>query len=53
MVEAAQKLLDFSQPIDVPLLEQTVELMYGAANGEQVEHYRFALIFACSPGVLF
>uniref|UniRef100_A0A7S0WF70 Importin N-terminal domain-containing protein n=1 Tax=Chlamydomonas leiostraca TaxID=1034604 RepID=A0A7S0WF70_9CHLO len=35
MVEAAAKLLDFNQPIDVPLLEATVELMYGAANGDQ------------------
>jgi hypothetical protein len=35
-VAAATKLLDFSQPTDVGLLESTVALMYGAGSGEQV-----------------
>lgn len=35
-MEAAAQLLDFNVPIDVPLLEATVDLMYGAANGDQV-----------------
>ncbi len=34
MAEAA-KLLDFSQPIDVGLLDSTVNFMYGAGNDQQ------------------
>lgn len=33
---AAARLLDLSQPIDVPLLESTVNYMYGAGTNEQV-----------------
>lgn len=37
MEEAAARLLDFSVPVDVPLLEATVEMMYGSGcMGEQV-----------------
>jgi exportin-1 len=32
----AAKLLDFSQPLDVPLLDATVTAFYGAASTEEV-----------------
>jgi exportin-1 len=32
----AEKLLDFSQPFDVPLLDATVAAFYGASSGEEV-----------------
>lgn len=35
MVDAAARLLDFSQPVDVPLLEATVTRMYGAGSPEE------------------
>lgn len=34
-MEAAAKLLDFSQPVDVPLLDGTVNFMYGAGTDVQ------------------
>ncbi len=35
----AQALLDFSQPLDVNLLDQTVAEFYGAASAEQVHMF--------------
>lgn len=34
--EAAARLLDLSQPIDVPLLDATVAAFYGAGSKEEV-----------------
>lgn len=36
MADVAQKLLNFSDPIDVPLLESTVGFFYGAGTEDQV-----------------
>lgn len=33
---AAAKLLDFSQPVDVPLLDATVSAFYGASTPPEV-----------------
>ena len=35
---AATKLLDFTQPIDVPLLDATVGAFYGAGSQEEVSN---------------
>jgi hypothetical protein len=32
----AEKLLDFSQPFDVPLLDATVNVFYTSPNAEEV-----------------
>jgi hypothetical protein len=34
--DAAAKLLDFSQPFDVPLLDATVNAFYGAGSNDEV-----------------
>lgn len=38
----AQALLDFSKPLDVNLLDQTVAEFYGAASAEQVRLCSYA-----------
>jgi len=40
-------LLDFSQPLNVPLLETTVALMYGSGSGEQVSSDKSTVQDAC------
>jgi hypothetical protein len=42
---AAEKLLDLSQPIDVPLLDATVAAFYGTGSKEQV-YLRFHSTFS-------
>jgi hypothetical protein len=34
--DAAAKLLDFSQPFDVPLLDATINAFYGAGSNDEV-----------------
>ena len=34
--DAAAKLLDFSQPFDVPLLDATITAFYGAGSNDEV-----------------
>lgn len=36
VASSSQRLLDFSQPIDVPLLDATVNAFYGAASPSEV-----------------
>ena len=45
--EAAAKLLDLSQPIDVPLLDATVAAFYGAGSNEEVTDGAFATCTQC------
>lgn len=51
---AAEKLRDFSQPIDVPLLDATVDAFYGTGSKEQVYlrfHFRIYSAF-CSISLI-
>ena len=46
--ETAAKLLDLSQPIDVPLLDATVAAFYGAGSNEEVTDGALATCTQCS-----
>lgn len=42
----SKSLLDMSQPIDVPLLDNTVQAFYGAGSAEEVVHLLLPLPFS-------
>eukprot|EP00798_Chlamydomonas_sp_ICE-L_P000521 gene521-1934_t len=48
-LDQAAKLLDFSQPVDVPLLESTVELMYNSSGEQRAAAERLLLQFQEHP----
>jgi exportin-1 len=41
MATPAARLLDFSQPLDVPLLDATVAVFYGAGSADEVRPRHF------------
>ena len=47
MATPAARLLDFSQPLDVPLLDATVAMFYGAGSAEEVCPRHLSVDEAC------
>lgn len=47
----ADKLLDFSQPFDVPLLDATIGTFYGTGSKEEVKKIVFGVRRVCAAAV--